>query len=249
MSKGEIPIFCDTFLAGANLLGKEHKAVKLNAAGAVVLCGAGESSIGMLQTGEDTGHAVSVMELGNCFAVCGAAIATAGVNLTPDANGELVTAGGGDAVVAYSLSAGAHNELIPVCLTLKSSSGTTGLANAYLSFQFPFSFSVADNVDLVTDFVPGVAGTIESIQVVTQVAATTAAKTADISLEIEAVAVTGGVVSMTTVGSNAVGKVTAGTAITGTNTITAASNISVLAANTATPFIEGSGYVVILVKI
>lgn len=249
MSKGEIPIFCDTFVAGANLLGLEHKAVKLNAAGAVVLCGAGESSIGILQIGEDTGHAVSVMELGNALAHLGAAVANAGVNLTPDANAELVTAGGGDAVVAYSLKSGAHNEIVPVCLTLKSSSGTTGMANAYLSFQFPVLLSSADNCDLVTDFVPGVAGTIESIQYVAQVVASTPNKTADISLEIEAVGVTGGVVSLTTAGCTPIGKVTAGTAITGTNTITAASKISVLAANTGTPFIEGSGYIVILVKI
>lgn len=249
MSKGEIPVFADTFLAGADLSGKIGLAVKLDNAGKVVLCGAGESSIGILQMEETADKAVRVMVLGNTWAVLGAAVTNAGTNLTPDAAGKLVTAGGGDAVVAYSLSGGADGETIAVSLCLKSSSGTTGLAKSYMTYQFPLTLTAADDRDLVTDFTPGFAGKIVGLAFVAAVAATTADKTASIAAHIGATPTTGGVLSLTTVACNAIGKVTAATAITALNAFADDDTISIVAADTAVPFIEGSGTLVLTVEI
>jgi hypothetical protein len=247
---GEKPLFGLSVLAGADLSAKRYHAVKLNAAGAAVLAGAGESSVGILQVPDEAGKCVNVMQLGISFAVLGAPVANAGVNLTPDAAGKLVTAAGADAVIGFTLTAGGTTgDIVPICLVTRTSSGTTGIAKAYNTVAIPVTLSVADNCDLVTDYVPGFAGKIVGMQFVTQVVASTAGKTADISLEIEAVAVTGGALALTTAKCDTVGKVAAATAITGTNTITAASKISVLAGNTATPFVEGSGTLYITFEI
>lgn len=250
MKKGEIPVFQDTYLTGADLSAKRYYAVKLNTAGDIVLAGAGESAIGILQTPEAQGRPATVMELGLSFAVLGANVDNAGVNLTPDANGKLVTAGPTDAVVASTVQAsGKADEIVPVNLVIRSSGGTTGIAKSYTYLQFPVTLSAADNADIVTDFVPGFVGKIVGVHYVAQVAATTADKTADISLEIGTTAVTGGVVSLTTEAAGTVGKVTDGSAITAENVLAADSKISIVAANTAAPFIEGSGTIVVKIEI
>jgi len=245
---GEKVLYTDTYIAGADLSAKKYFAVKM-AAGKVVLAGAGESAIGILAVGEEKDKAVTVNLLGRCYAIAGAAFA-AGANLTPDAAGKLVTAGANNAIIAVAKSAaGAANDIVDVTLITRASAGTTGLAKAYVYLHFPVSLVNADNADLVTDFAPGFAGKIVDVSYIAQVPATTADKTASISLEIGATAVTGGVIELTTVKAGTVGKITAGTAITAKNIFDENDTISVVAADTAATFIEGSGTVIIKIEI
>lgn len=246
---GEKPLFQDSFLAAADLSEKRYYAVKLDSAGKIVLAGAGESSIGILQRGEGTGKVCPVMMLGISYAILGAAVATPGTNLTPDAAGKLVTAGGSDVVIAFNLIAGDTGDIIPVCLVTRTSSGITGLSKSYMTYSFPVELKNLDNGNVVTDFVPGFAGKIKKIDLITHTPATTASKTATLTGKIETTAVTGGQIDLTTVGCNTMGKVVAGSAITAANSFTATQKISIVAADTATPFIEGTGTVIVTIEI
>jgi len=114
----------------------------------------------------------------------------------------------------------------------------------YGTLTFPVTLaSVAATGDVVTNFTPGFAGTIEKFHYVTSVLSSTAAAVA-FNLEIGTVNLTGGVISLTHSNANAMGAVVASTAITAANTFGAASTISVEAATT-TAFTEGSGSFVI----
>lgn len=246
---GEKPLFQDSFLAAADLSEKRYYAVKLDSAGKIVLAGAGEGSIGILQRGEGVGKVCPVMMLGISYAILGAAVATPGTNLTPDAAGKLVAAGGSDVVIAYNMIAGNTGDIIPVCLVTRTSSGITGLSKSYMTYSFPVELKNLDNGNVVTDFTPGFAGKIKKIDFVTHTPATTASKTATLTAKIETTAVTGGQVDLTTVACNTMGKVTAGSAVTAANAFTASQKISIAAADTATPFIEGTGTVIVTVEI
>ena len=246
---GEKPLFQESFLTAADLSEKRYYAVKLDSAGKIVLAGAGEASIGILQRGEGTGKVCPVMMLGISYAILGAAVATPGTNLTPDAAGKLVTAGGTDKVIAYNLKAGDTGDIIPVCLVTRTSSGITGLSKSYMTYCFPVELKNLDNGEVVTDFVPGFAGKIKKIDFITHTPATTASKTATITAEIETTAVTGGQIDLTTAGCNTMGKVVAGSDVTAENAFTATEKVSILAANTAAPFIEGSGVIVVTIEI
>lgn len=110
-----------------------------------------------------------------------------------------------------------------------------------VTLAFPINLaSVTTTQDVVTDFAPGVDGIIEYFSFVTNVPASTASKTAAFNLEIGTTNVTGGVLTLTTVAANTMGKVTAATAITGANRITARDLLSI-EASSVTAFAEGSG--------
>ena len=244
----ERPLMTIGALCTTDLSAKQNYAVKLNSAGKIALAGAGEAAIGILYRPNEADKMGTVMILGGSKAILGAAVNNAGTNLTPDANGKLVTAGGGDNVIAITVNAsGSSNDIVDVLLVGKATVGT-GLSNSYEKLQFPIDLSKMDNCDLVTQIVPGYAGEIVKIEVVDLDPATTAAKTAGLSLEIGAVAVTGGVVSLTSANCTPLGKVNSGTAISATNSFGATDSISVLAANTAVPFIEGKGLIVVTLK-
>jgi len=102
--------------------------------------------------------------------------------------------------------------------------------------------------DVVTTFTPGFAGTIEKMDFVVTDPATTADKLATLNLEIGTTDVTGGVVSLTSASGGAtltLGKVIAGTAITGNNAFDDSDTISVEAAS-VTAFAEGEGVLLIV---
>lgn len=94
--------------------------------------------------------------------------------------------------------------------------------------------------DVVTDFSPGVDGTIESVFFVVDQPVTTGSKLASLNVEIGTTDLTGGVVALTSAAATPMGKVIAGTAITGNNVLTQASKISI-EASAVTAFVEGSG--------
>lgn len=105
---------------------------------------------------------------------------------------------------------------------------------------FPVTLASIANGDLLTNFTPGFAGDIVGFDFVTAVPASTSAKLSTINLEIGTTDVTGGVISLTTVAANTVGKIAAGTAITAANSFADDSTISIEASAT-TAFVEGSG--------
>lgn len=116
-------------------------------------------------------------------------------------------------------------------------------------FHVPVLLSAVADGDLAsTVFTPGYAGTIRSVRFITDTPSTTAAKTTALSLKIGTTAVTGGVVTVTSAASDTKGEVVNGTAITAANVFTATDTVKVAAAST-TAFVEGDGYVEILVSV
>lgn len=110
-----------------------------------------------------------------------------------------------------------------------------------------FLAAIAGAGDVVTTIRPGVHGKIENVEFVVTQAVTTAAKAADLNLEIDTTNVTGGVVALTSAAATPLGKAIAGTAITANNTLTPESELSVEAAN-VTAFSEGSGVLLIRIR-
>lgn len=97
---------------GADLDSSVGKAVKLDAAGDVVLAGAGETAIGILSAlqGTGSGAAASVVALGGAFGVAGAAI-DEGDFLKVDASGDLIPADtDGDFYVGRAIVAAADGD-------------------------------------------------------------------------------------------------------------------------------------------
>ena len=103
--------------AGADLTGKLHSAVKLDANGDIVLAGAG-AGIGFLMNENTSGGFAEVAGIGGGALAISAATLGAGVELKSDANGAMVAATTlGDLVIAVSMEAsvaGDHFEVMPV---------------------------------------------------------------------------------------------------------------------------------------
>lgn len=115
-------------------------------------------------------------------------------------------------------------------------------------FAFPINLaSIVGTQDVVTDFRPGFAGTIEDVSFVVNIPVTTAAKLASLNVEIGTTNLTGGVVALTSANSTPMGKTVQGSAITGANVLTPDSLISV-EASAVTAFVEGSGTLYVRVR-
>lgn len=90
----EANLSCRTYPAGADLSAKQFYAVKLDSAAAVVLAGAGEAAIGILQNNPTSGQAATVAIAGRSKMVAGAAVAS-GARVASNASGKGVTATAG----------------------------------------------------------------------------------------------------------------------------------------------------------
>ena len=119
---GEEIVYSTSIVAGANLSGKQFHCIKLNASGLMILSGAGENSLGILQDKPASGQVGAVCCLGKSMAVYGAEV-TANQDLTPDALGRLVPATGNDAVVAVAAESGSVGEIHSVYLVSRASAG------------------------------------------------------------------------------------------------------------------------------
>lgn len=235
----EIPTEKLTLIAGADLSAKKYYAVKINSDGHIVLAGSGENAVGILQDKPASGYAGAVMTLGVTLAMYGGDV-TAGQNLTPDAAGKLVTAGVSDAVIAVALESGADTDIKSVLLITRTSSG----ANTNSVVAIPIKLSKVADGDVLTNWTPGFGGTIVKVAFAVTDPVTTADKGAALNLEINAVNVTGGGITLTSANCTPLGAVINGAAITGNNTFGAADTISVEASAT-TAFIEGEGVLLI----
>jgi hypothetical protein len=229
----EKPVQTLSGLAGEDLSSKQSLAMKYNSSGNIVVCGPGETSIGILQEPDVEGRVVSVMVLGESPAIYGGPV-TSGSNLAVGSGGKLVTAAAGDSVVAYAKESGNLNEQHTVILLPRLYSGARG--ETILQFHLK-NTSIADG-DLLTDIVLGFAGTIKKFMAMVNDPVTTAAKASTLHIEIEDTPLTGGVLSLGSAGMTPLGKVINATAITANNVLTAAQKISIVAAST-TAFIEG----------
>lgn len=110
-------------------------------------------------------------------------------------------------------------------LTIQQYTTLASLANSQVfAIALPFAFK------------------LNSIGMRIRTAATTAAKLATITGQVNGVAVTGGVISLTSANATPSGTLVAGTSITGANTGTAGQTVGA-AISSVTAFIEGDGYI------
>lgn len=127
-------------------------------------------------------------------------------------------------------------------------SGDQQDGNDVILLQIPVSLAaITGNGDVVTDIRPGVYGSIEYAEFVVTKPVTTAAKLATLNLEIDTTNVTGGAIALTSANATPLGKVIAATAITGANTLTPDSTLSVEASG-VTAFSEGEGFLNVRIR-
>lgn len=239
----EIPIQPMSRLAAANLSAKQFYGIKVDSAGKFALAGAGENAVGILQNKPISGAIGNAMILGESKAILGGTV-TAGSNLMTDANAKFVTHTGTNSVVCVAMEGGDANEIITVLLVTRTGAG---LSQASTVLSIPIDFTQIADGDLVTDYIPGFAGTVEKISMIVTDPVTTAAKLSTLNVDIEATPLTGGSLALTSANMTPLGAVVDASAITAANAFTAAEKLSVIAASTTT-FIEGTGLLVIVLK-
>ena len=111
-------VWTESFVAGADLSGKQFYVVKLDAAadGQVILADGDTVGIGILQNPPKSGQDASVMLLGMSRGVASGAIAN-GVEVASDGNGKLKTAAAGDVVIGLANTTAANDgEIIEVLM-------------------------------------------------------------------------------------------------------------------------------------
>ncbi len=116
-----------------------------------------------------------------------------------------------------------------------------------LTLPLPLLAAIA-NGDVVTEIRPGVSGYVESWEFVTTAAVTTASRTATLNLEIDTTNVTAGTLVLRSALATPIGKAIAGALITGANRLRPESKLSV-EASAVTAFAEGSGYLVVYIRL
>lgn len=114
-------------------------------------------------------------------------------------------------------------------------------AAAQMTLQQYTTLAALANSQVIAMAVP-FAFKLNSVGFRTRVVASTAAKAATLTAQVNGVSVTGGVVSLTTANQNTSGGLTAGTSITAGNVGTAGQTVGVVVSG-VTAFVEGDGYV------
>lgn len=119
-------------------------------------------------------------------------------------------------------------------------------------FRIPFNIplpplSTITAADILTDFQPGIDGTVEYAEFVTTVAVSTAARAATLNFEIGTTDITGMTLALTSAAATPKGVVLPFALPTGANTITRASKMS-LEASAVTAFAEGEGYITLYIR-
>ncbi len=112
----ELQVWTSSVETSVDLTASQYFAVALNTSGLLVLAGAGEVALGIVQDKSDVGEVCDVMVTGESKAVYGATV-TAGDLLTPNASGELVLATTGDITLAIARDSGVVDEIHTVFLT------------------------------------------------------------------------------------------------------------------------------------
>ena len=123
---------------------------------------------------------------------------------------------------------------------------TAGISTLSIPVQLASMTTAA--ADLVTEFVPGYKFKILGVSFATTKLGTGSGATQTINLEIGTTNVTGGVVNPTLAGTDTLGELTAGTAVTADNTGSATDSISVEVAASGTVFTAGDGVLLITIQ-
>lgn len=132
--------------------------------------------------------------------------------------------------------------------TTGAASGTTMAAGVGVyTLTFPIENASIANGDVVVAYVPGHKFKILKVTYVTNKPVTTGSKLSTITPKITGVAVTGGVLSLTSATMTPVGTLVAGTAVTAANTGSSTDSIT-LTASATTAFVEGNGSFVIQIQ-
>lgn len=105
----------EAFPAGADLSTNQFCAVKFNGAASLVLAGAGEDILGILEDKPKLGQSGTVSLAGRPKAKLGGTV-VAGAYLAVDGSAHLVTAASGNFIVAKAMEAGASGEIIQIKL-------------------------------------------------------------------------------------------------------------------------------------
>lgn len=134
-----------------------------------------------------------------------------------------------------------RSTLLPAASADKVKGTALGIKGQWI---FWLNLSELTNADVLTTWTPGFAGSITAIEFAVKKAVTTAAKAADLNMEIGTTNLTGGVVGLTSANCTPKGAVVAGTAITAANSFTATDTLSIEAAN-VTAFVEGDGWLIV----
>ena len=113
--------------------------------------------------------------------------------------------------------------------------------------SIPIKLARVANGDVLTNFVPGFAGTIKKISLAVTDPVIAASKAATLNAEINTTDLTGGVVALTSANCTPNGNVVNGTAVTAANVFSATDSISVEASGT-TAFTEGEGVLLIVME-
>ena len=118
------------------------------------------------------------------------------------------------------------------------------------TFSFRIALAGLTNADVLTSFVPGFKFAIEKVMFAVQAAVTTAAKLATITTKVDAVAIMGGVLALTSANCTPKGKVLTGTTVTGANDDNLGSDTSsiTLTASAVTAFVEGDGELIVIIR-
>lgn len=239
----EIPLMVVSRPAAADLSAKQYYAVKVDSNGEIVLAGASDSPAGILQNEPASGRTASVMAYGISRAVYGGNV-TAGNRVRADANGKIVESGADEPVLGIAMESGATDEIHAVLL---AQAGGPGASRFVWSHHINLADISADG-DVVTEWTPGFAGTIEKVSWIQGTPVTTGSKAADLNLEIDTTDLTGGVVNLTSAACTPLGAVIDGSEVTDDNVFGASDAISVEAAN-VTAFVEGDGMLVVVIRV
>lgn len=228
-----------SLIAAADLSDKQFYIGKIDSAGKVALCGAGENSIGIIQDKPESGIIGSVGTFGISMGIYGNSV-TAGQALMSDSSGKLITQTGTNYVVATALTSGVTNDIQTVMLP----GSAKGYNTTYSIWTIPIQLDTVTAADVVTTYTPGFAGSILKVSFVVSDPVTTGSKAASINIEIGTTNLTGGVVALTSANSGTLGITIDGTSITGNNVFSDSDTISV-EASSVTAFTEGTGFLLL----
>lgn len=213
--------------------------------GQAILSGAGDYCMGVLVNTPNANEPCEIVTLGVCEVYVGSAGATCGSAMMSDSSGHFTDQTSTNTKLGMFLQTGTSGQFVSALVMVGS-----GLGNAasYAEICIPVELATIANGDIVTTITMPYDGEIVQTEFITTVAASTASKASTLNLEIGTTNVTGGELSLTTVGCNTLGKVTAGASVTATNVFAATDTISVEASSTTT-FIEGAGLLRITVMV
>ncbi len=143
--------------------------------------------------------------------------------------------------------------LAPGAINQLFKTGGTGANPAWANargqeiLSIPIKLAKVANGDVLTNFIPGFAGTIKKVAFAVTDPVIAASKATTLNIEINTTDMTGGAVALTSAVCMPLGAVVNGTAVTAGNVFTATDSISVEASGT-TAFTEGEGVLMIVME-